>query len=210
MDTATWVGLGAATCMVFGIGFGAGRYTSPESSPLLDVPVASSATADTPKSTSTAPSQRVTSEVRSTTDPADLADCKSSLRFLEGQLETHEGRHSAWPDSALESPVSRTELEHELVKAWDGEAHIVDMRCEEYPCIAVGELIGERKPCCNGLMNLLPDSLNNVRTVTKVIGQSEGGTSFYISFAPPDSWDDQLKLRTDYRISNLVEEYAHD
>ncbi|MED5372377.1 MAG: hypothetical protein VX899_15260 [Myxococcota bacterium] len=131
--------------------------------------------------------------------------CEAELAFARGQLATYEGHPQDWegvPESYSEQAMASL-----LSERWEDVAELHGLHCEEYPCIAEATLLAESERCCRQAMERLPQELERLGR-TQITQGEDGAMHFWVAFGSPERWGDAERLRTDWRVDQLLEEYS--
>lgn len=196
-----------ALSVVGGLGFWLGRGQAPEASGVQ--PAAECAPA--PVSESRRTEVRHT-EIRASEQSAEAAPnqpppgrCEAELAFARGQLATYEGHPQDWegvPESHSEQAMAAL-----LSERWEGIAELQGLHCEEYPCIVEAVAIDGSEGCCVQMMDALPEGFERLGQ-TSLHQNDAGEMRFWVAFGSPERWGDAERLRTDWRVDQLLEEYS--
>ena len=175
---------------------------------------------------------------RSTATPRDMAGATSEELLAEidrlqaenenlrlqstlamGQAEHYEGVPQPWGDEIPASfrPDAFTDAMREAVEGIE-DAELVDVDCEEYPCVAVIRSTTDREDWARAIDEGLPDaaSLGLEGEVGKSIwahgtrGDQGEVKLAGVAFVPKDQYDEDAHQRTDFRTEQLFEEISGD
>lgn len=136
-----------------------------------------------------------------------------------GQAEHYEGVPQPWSDDVPASfrPDAFTDAMREAVEGIE-DAELLDVDCEEFPCVAVIRSTTDREDWARAIDEGLPDAgaLGFEGEVGKSIWAhgtrgDEGEVRLAgVAFVPKDQYDEDAHQRTDFRTGQLLEDISGD
>ena len=137
---------------------------------------------------------------------AKLKEAEMSAAFLKGQLGNHEGVPSAWPADIPDSMVPEN-LEAFFAELFAGIGEVVDMDCEEFPCVVVVQGVGAEdveadQAAIGALQDRFPGGVMAGRAKVQVDDRVDTVSAFVVSETPLVG---ELGARSKFRMKQALE-----